>query len=211
MESRGFLTRLFGLNSASASSKNSATVHSDKVQQHDLKQPESAAEGEDGKREGQAQEEKHDRTADGDEVETEKRNGDSDRSEKEGGDKEDERRGVGWRSEFPFPLRPEAEDCAFYLKTGTCKFGSNCKFNHPIQRKQQVASIFLPFFPPFFDNRVFSLLCILNRLFSCITHWHRIVANMEMFPLFSFYFMFFPSCRPFPSLAVSCISCYSDF
>ncbi|KAG5049950.1 hypothetical protein GLYMA_04G192100v4 [Glycine max] len=36
-----------------------------------------------------------------------------------------------------YPLRPEAEDCAFYLKTGTCKFGFNCKFNHPLRRKNQ--------------------------------------------------------------------------
>ncbi|RDY04776.1 Zinc finger CCCH domain-containing protein 43, partial [Mucuna pruriens] len=36
-----------------------------------------------------------------------------------------------------YPLRPEAEDCAFYLKTGNCKFGFNCKFNHPLRRKNQ--------------------------------------------------------------------------
>ncbi|XP_027361829.1 zinc finger CCCH domain-containing protein 43 [Abrus precatorius] len=36
-----------------------------------------------------------------------------------------------------YPLRPEAEDCAFYLKTGTCKFGFNCKFNHPVRRTNQ--------------------------------------------------------------------------
>ncbi|XP_061360877.1 zinc finger CCCH domain-containing protein 43-like [Gastrolobium bilobum] len=36
-----------------------------------------------------------------------------------------------------YPLRPDAEDCAFYLKTGTCKFGFNCKFNHPIRWKNQ--------------------------------------------------------------------------
>ncbi|CAI8609800.1 unnamed protein product [Vicia faba] len=36
-----------------------------------------------------------------------------------------------------FPLRPEAEDCSFYMKTGSCKFGINCKFNHPIRRKNQ--------------------------------------------------------------------------
>ncbi|XP_059639626.1 zinc finger CCCH domain-containing protein 67-like isoform X2 [Cornus florida] len=33
-----------------------------------------------------------------------------------------------------YPLRPYAEDCTFYLKTGACKFGSNCKFNHPARR-----------------------------------------------------------------------------
>lgn len=38
-----------------------------------------------------------------------------------------------------YPLRPEAEDCSFYLKTGTCKFGFNCKFNHPIRRRNQVS------------------------------------------------------------------------
>ena len=36
-----------------------------------------------------------------------------------------------------YPLRPEAEDCSFYLKTGTCKFGLNCRFNHPIRRRNQ--------------------------------------------------------------------------
>lgn len=41
-----------------------------------------------------------------------------------------------------YPVRPDAEDCAFYLKTGTCKFGFNCKFNHPLRRKNQV-SLFL--------------------------------------------------------------------
>ncbi|KAJ1400304.1 Zinc finger, CCCH-type [Sesbania bispinosa] len=37
-----------------------------------------------------------------------------------------------------YPLWPEAEDCAFYMKNGTCKFGFSCKFNHPIRRKNQV-------------------------------------------------------------------------
>ena len=26
---------------------------------------------------------------------------------------------------------PGAPDCAFYVKTGTCKYGATCKFNHP--------------------------------------------------------------------------------
>lgn len=30
-----------------------------------------------------------------------------------------------------YPLRPGATSCAFYLKTGTCKFGATCQFNHP--------------------------------------------------------------------------------
>ncbi|GMJ04916.1 hypothetical protein like AT3G48440 [Hibiscus trionum] len=36
-----------------------------------------------------------------------------------------------------YPVRPDAEDCAYYMKTGLCKFGSNCKFNHPVRRKNQ--------------------------------------------------------------------------
>ncbi|KAL3617542.1 hypothetical protein CASFOL_037863 [Castilleja foliolosa] len=36
-----------------------------------------------------------------------------------------------------YRMRPDAEDCAFYMRSGTCKFGSNCKFNHPPRRKNQ--------------------------------------------------------------------------
>ncbi|XP_024171447.1 zinc finger CCCH domain-containing protein 67 [Rosa chinensis] len=57
----------------------------------------------------------------------------------EGGEVEAEKK---WREEggeynrrYQYPVRPEAEDCSFYLKTGNCKFGSNCKFNHPVRRK----------------------------------------------------------------------------
>ena len=42
---------------------------------------------------------------------------------------------------FQYPVRPDAVDCSFYLRTGTCKFGSNCKFNHPIRRKNQVSFV----------------------------------------------------------------------
>ncbi|KAK9278571.1 hypothetical protein L1049_028143 [Liquidambar formosana] len=38
---------------------------------------------------------------------------------------------------YHYPVRPDAEDCSYYLRTGTCKFGSNCKFNHPVRRKNQ--------------------------------------------------------------------------
>ncbi|KAH9776597.1 zinc finger CCCH domain-containing protein 43 [Citrus sinensis] len=41
------------------------------------------------------------------------------------------------RKRYPYPVRPDAQDCTFYMKTGTCKFGSNCKFNHPVRRKNQ--------------------------------------------------------------------------
>ncbi|PIA51466.1 hypothetical protein AQUCO_01100360v1 [Aquilegia coerulea] len=36
---------------------------------------------------------------------------------------------------FQYPLRPGQPDCSFYLRTGSCGFGSNCKFNHPLKKK----------------------------------------------------------------------------
>lgn len=37
-----------------------------------------------------------------------------------------------------FPLRPYAGDCPYYIKTGTCKFGLSCRFNHPVKKSTQV-------------------------------------------------------------------------
>ncbi|KAL1203976.1 Zinc finger CCCH domain-containing protein 67 [Cardamine amara subsp. amara] len=37
-----------------------------------------------------------------------------------------------------YPVRPDAEDCSFYMRTGNCKYGSSCKFNHPVARKLQI-------------------------------------------------------------------------
>ncbi|XP_062203533.1 zinc finger CCCH domain-containing protein 66-like isoform X2 [Phragmites australis] len=33
-----------------------------------------------------------------------------------------------------FPERPDQPECQFYMKTGDCKFGAVCKFNHPKER-----------------------------------------------------------------------------
>ncbi|KAI3785827.1 hypothetical protein L1987_44953 [Smallanthus sonchifolius] len=38
---------------------------------------------------------------------------------------------------YYYPLRPDAEDCSYYMRTGMCKYGSNCKFNHPLRRRHQ--------------------------------------------------------------------------
>ena len=35
----------------------------------------------------------------------------------------------GWRSSFP--QRPGAPVCDFFAKTGFCKYGASCKFDHP--------------------------------------------------------------------------------
>lgn len=50
-----------------------------------------------------------------------------------GDDSKEEEDGVSENeSEALYPVRPGAEDCAFYMRTGSCKFGSTCKFNHPL-------------------------------------------------------------------------------
>ncbi|KAL9233236.1 hypothetical protein vseg_008260 [Gypsophila vaccaria] len=36
-----------------------------------------------------------------------------------------------------YPVRPYAADCSFYIKVGTCKFGQNCRYNHPLKRANQ--------------------------------------------------------------------------
>ncbi|KAJ4826271.1 hypothetical protein Tsubulata_018667 [Turnera subulata] len=35
-----------------------------------------------------------------------------------------------------YPVRLYAQDCTFYTKTGRCKFGPSCKFNHPLRECQ---------------------------------------------------------------------------
>lgn len=35
----------------------------------------------------------------------------------------------------PYPEREGEPDCSFYLRTGLCRFGSTCRFNHPSNRK----------------------------------------------------------------------------
>ncbi|XP_073099086.1 zinc finger CCCH domain-containing protein ZFN-like isoform X3 [Elaeis guineensis] len=34
----------------------------------------------------------------------------------------------------PYPERPGEPDCAYYIRTGLCRFGMTCKFNHPPNR-----------------------------------------------------------------------------
>lgn len=46
--------------------------------------------------------------------------------------------GIGASSGSPreqvFPERPGEPECQYYLKTGDCKFGSSCHFDHPRDR-----------------------------------------------------------------------------
>ena len=38
-----------------------------------------------------------------------------------------------------YPERPGEPDCTFYMRTGACGFGANCKFNHPPGRLLHVS------------------------------------------------------------------------
>ncbi|KAF8694094.1 hypothetical protein HU200_038554 [Digitaria exilis] len=40
----------------------------------------------------------------------------------------------------PYPERVGEPDCSYYMRTGTCRFGVTCKFNHPADRKLAVAA-----------------------------------------------------------------------
>ncbi|PNX92903.1 zinc finger CCCH domain-containing protein zfn-like [Trifolium pratense] len=39
-----------------------------------------------------------------------------------------------------YPQRPGEPDCSYYIKTGLCRFGSTCRFNHPPNRKLAIVS-----------------------------------------------------------------------
>lgn len=40
----------------------------------------------------------------------------------------------------PYPEREGEPDCSFYLRTGLCRFGSTCRFNHPSNRNLALAA-----------------------------------------------------------------------
>lgn len=48
---------------------------------------------------------------------------------------------------FFFCLQNEAE-CAYYMRTGQCKFGSTCKFHHPQPSNMMVSLRGSPVYPP---------------------------------------------------------------
>ncbi|KAK4779814.1 hypothetical protein SAY87_015920 [Trapa incisa] len=49
----------------------------------------------------------------------------------------------GGQREHVFPERPNEPDCQYYMRTGDCKFGSSCRFNHPRDRLLQGSNFIL--------------------------------------------------------------------
>ncbi|XP_042971614.1 zinc finger CCCH domain-containing protein 3 isoform X3 [Carya illinoinensis] len=43
----------------------------------------------------------------------------------------DNQEGGGAAQSAPYPDRPGEPDCLYYLRTGLCGYGSNCRYNHP--------------------------------------------------------------------------------
>ncbi|PKA56605.1 Zinc finger CCCH domain-containing protein 3 [Apostasia shenzhenica] len=42
------------------------------------------------------------------------------------------------------PERPDQPECQYYMKTGSCKYGSTCKYNHPRERSPMAAGTLGP-------------------------------------------------------------------
>ncbi|CAK9168413.1 unnamed protein product [Ilex paraguariensis] len=40
----------------------------------------------------------------------------------------------------PYPVREGEPDCSYYIRTGLCRFGAACRFNHPPNRKLAIAT-----------------------------------------------------------------------
>ncbi|CAE5958823.1 unnamed protein product [Arabidopsis arenosa] len=45
----------------------------------------------------------------------------------------------------PYPVRPGVENCQAYIKTGLCRFGSSCLYNHPNQLPQLLLNILIEY------------------------------------------------------------------
>ncbi|KAL3653915.1 hypothetical protein CASFOL_003596 [Castilleja foliolosa] len=39
-----------------------------------------------------------------------------------------------------YPVREDEPDCSYYIRTGFCRFGPTCRFNHPLNRKLAMAT-----------------------------------------------------------------------
>lgn len=48
----------------------------------------------------------------------------------------DNQDGNGMAQSNLYPDRPGEPDCIYYLRTGLCGYGSNCRFNHPVYASQ---------------------------------------------------------------------------
>lgn len=64
------------------------------------------------------------------------------------------------------PERPDQPECRYFMNTGTCKYGSDCKYHHPKDRIAQLGTN--PVGPPGLPSRPVSFRFI---LFSVTCAW----------------------------------------
>lgn len=66
----------------------------------------------------------------------------------------------GGRGGELYPERPGMADCAYYMRTGTCGYGSKCRYNHPPDRSSSVCLLIVFLF---LRSIIFSVLMIYLR------------------------------------------------
>lgn len=65
---------------------------------------------------------------------------------------------------MPYPDRPGEPDCLYYLRTGMCGYGSNCRYNHPANVSLVIGPFLLFLLVKFF--RFGFIVCSLGKSFS---------------------------------------------
>lgn len=75
---------------------------------------------------------------------------------------------------MPYPDRPGEPDCLYYLRTGMCGYGSNCRYNHPAN----VSLVMEPFLLFRFRGLLvllsfFSLVFMIRSLGKCFSYFIR--------------------------------------
>lgn len=50
----------------------------------------------------------------------------------------DNQEGGGAAQSAAYPDRPGEPNCLYYLRTGLCGYGSNCRYNHPSYASQVI-------------------------------------------------------------------------
>lgn len=69
----------------------------------------------------------------------------------------------------PYPEHPGEPDCSYYIRTGLCRFGATCRFNHPPNRKlvRTMHFIWTNCIYKFIMN-VFGIIDTWTKFFVCI-------------------------------------------
>lgn len=74
-----------------------------------------------------------------------------------------------------YPERPGLPDCVYYMRTGTCGYGSRCRYNHPRNRAAvNIISLRLTSSLPIYCIRIYFCvvgICYDVQFFSLIDRW----------------------------------------